>query len=284
MPVEKATQPGAGRASIPRPSSTVDRHSAPFNESEAVKILAITGKDSVKRAKWLAEVLNEAANDYLVSYAINHSSVPSKQVRWNADLRRAADACLKMIAPDFSQGIPPQHSVLDVYATLFHHGPPDAIKLEHLLAFGFRDEHEALAGITNAIWLLRTFAANAEQRWRKHTASSDERARKRVRKWLLTWVSALGRCYAQTFHQLPSPTPNGPFVRFADAVRNRVLNARDGAKHTSQDAAAYAELSQFDDRRLAAFAKAHISTLRPRWKQGLESEIHLGAFQARKQS
>lgn len=262
-------------ASIPRPSSALHQGTTAFSEQDGQRILQVVPFAARKDALWLAESLNDSLVNYVTAFAIYHPSSPSEQARWNGKLKALADDCLRAVAPHFVTEHPPGRPVVEVYHTLFHNGEPEdpiGPRLHWLRRrLGAEDSWQAMERITDALWLLRTFAAHAEAQWRERMAASDDRGRRKHRKWLLAWVSDMGRVYASVFGRLPSySSPEGPFARFAEAARLHALAVREVVTDSNVEGRAYAELAQFNAGRMARFAKAHSTSLRSRWKQGLE--------------
>ena len=260
------------KRSIPRPASTLHRGVSTFRPKDGAELLGIVPFAARKGGIWLAEALNDVLMNYLVTFARVHPTAPSGQAEWACKLRELSDECLDMIVPGFSPDFPPRRVAPGVYSALFHNGTPEGIAQAHLRWLGFEDEWDAVEKISSALWVLRTFARNSEERWTEQKAQSM--SRKKVRPGLLAWVADLGRVYARAFGRMPSySTSDGmavpAFVRFGDKVRRRVLESREVVTEGGTDLDAYAELEGFDAQKLARFAKSHAVKLRPHWKSGL---------------
>jgi hypothetical protein len=265
-------KPTGRQAAIPLPRLVGHRQATTFEVGHLRLIISTVPYKPRQSEASLAEALNDAVVNYLASFAIAHAGTPSEQARWTSDLRAAADNCLEMIRPGFARKHPPGRPAPAAYSALFHNGGPILITDAHLRWLGFDSELNALDKITDALWLLRTFADNAEQGWRTKTAAPAEMNRRKVRAWPLTWVSDLGRIYAETFGKLPSTTSSkAPFVRFSEAIRVRVIAAPETVTDNGTDPEAYRELGHFSSGSLISFAKRHRTLLRTRWALGLES-------------
>jgi len=274
-------EPTRAKIRLPRPAGTLHRGVSAFRPSDGALLLAVVPLTPRKSAAWLAEAMNDALQNYLATFAVNHPSPSAEQEEWARKLRMLADECLDMIAPGFSPNYPPRQTASSVYSALFHNGPPQGIKEAHLRWLGFDNGGDALNKLPEMLWLLRSFAANAEKGWNGQKLDAGDMKRKEVRYALLCWVADLGRIYAHLYGRLPTYSTysskdgvaQASFVMFADAARRRAIEANEHVSEGGTDYAAYLDLKGFDAPKCARFAKSHAAKLKPRWREGLQGEV-----------
>jgi hypothetical protein len=236
-----------------------------FDGSNVQTIMQAVNTPSMKSAEWVSDGLNDATASYFAAFALLKTGTPSEQIKWVRELRLATELCLGMLSLG-ANGERPRCADHRVHSALFHWGEPDGVEFVPGPAstWEYDPVRDALDAIPGKLWDLRRMAAHAEERWRAAIVPRDKRHR--PDRAVMCWVSSLANLYERIFElEVPEfPTPDSPFVRFADAAR--LVAAEAGATMHGTDAAARGRLGKLTKPRLASFMRENREELAERYK------------------